>query len=166
MWLPDFFNMKMSFKKGSFIPHIYVRIIAAIALTSCSQGNSSNQEMIDVLKTINKSEYNPKNRYCSVAIIAVCDSIISTSTSQQEIKNAKFIKANQLLQEGKEPEAIQLYKSLLKKADLDQLPKLKKGLAIAFLRSGERANCVHNHSGESCIFPIAANGFHRDKSLF
>ncbi|MEP7318942.1 MAG: hypothetical protein ABI921_09365 [Panacibacter sp.] len=39
-----------------------------------------------------------------------------------------------------------------------------KDLAIAYLRLGERINCIHMHSAESCIFPISIKGMHHDKT--
>lgn len=37
-----------------------------------------------------------------------------------------------------------------------------KDLGIAWLRKGERMNCIKKHSSESCIFPINGEGVHRD----
>jgi hypothetical protein len=34
------------------------------------------------------------------------------------------------------------------------------GRAIARLRTGEKANCLHNHNADSCIFPIQGGGVH------
>lgn len=60
------------------------------------------------------------------------------------------------------------------KAAYDMLPKLRGqistvmeesvifGLAMAYLRSGETANCVHCHTSESCLFPIKGGGIHGD----
>jgi hypothetical protein len=39
-----------------------------------------------------------------------------------------------------------------------------KDLAISYLRQGDRVNCINNHTAESCIYPIAGGGVHRDKT--
>jgi len=36
-------------------------------------------------------------------------------------------------------------------------------LGLAYLRWGERVNCVANHTGESCILPIRGGGVHTDR---
>ena len=36
-------------------------------------------------------------------------------------------------------------------------------LGLAYLRWGERSNCVAHHSGESCILPIRGGGIHTDR---
>ncbi len=48
--------------------------------------------------------------------------------------------------------------------NLDQRQSIMKDLAIAYLRLGERMNCINNHSAESCIYPIANGGIHKDKT--
>ncbi|MEO6721847.1 MAG: CRTAC1 family protein [Ferruginibacter sp.] len=142
----------------------FLTCVFAIAFYSCNTNRSSNEEMKDLLAAINKSEYSSKNRYCSEAIMASCDSIINASNDPTEIIKAKMMKANEYLQAGNEQQAIELYKTILKKADIDELVEIKKGLAIAFLRLGERTNCLHNHSGESCVFPISNIGVHADQT--
>ena len=37
-------------------------------------------------------------------------------------------------------------------------------MAIAYVRLGERTNCIHNHNAESCIFPVSTGGMHHDKT--
>jgi hypothetical protein len=36
-------------------------------------------------------------------------------------------------------------------------------LGLAWMRLGERANCLGNHTGESCLFPIRGGGVHTDR---
>ena len=71
------------------------------------------------------------------------------------------------MQLGQEQNSIDLLKTLLDKislGDIEQRQSILKDLAIAYMRLGERVNCIHNHTGESCIFPISAGGIHRDKT--
>jgi len=41
--------------------------------------------------------------------------------------------------------------------------RLSYYLGLAWMRLGERTNCVTNHTGESCLFPIRGGGVHTDK---
>ena len=41
--------------------------------------------------------------------------------------------------------------------------KILPQLALSYLRLGEKMNCLHNHSAESCIFPISFAAVHKDK---
>jgi hypothetical protein len=43
------------------------------------------------------------------------------------------------------------------------VPILRK-LAMAYMRLGERANCVAHHNQASCIFPLAAEAVHTDRT--
>ena len=46
--------------------------------------------------------------------------------------------------------------------DMESLLTLQ--LAVAYMRQGETANCVHCNTGESCIIPIQAGGIHEDQA--
>jgi hypothetical protein len=48
---------------------------------------------------------------------------------------------------------------------MDQRKVALRTLALAYLRLGERINCIKDHSGQSCIFPIAGSGVHGDKTV-
>lgn len=138
--------------------------ILFIFLLGCSSEKSPDEEMKALVAAINKSQYSADNRYCSGAIIASCNAVIKYSVKPSEILEARIRKAHALLQDGDEPNAIDLFKELLKEVDAGDRLEIQKGLAIAFLRSGEKTNCLHNHSGESCVFPISGNGVHSDQA--
>jgi hypothetical protein len=70
-----------------------------------------------------------------------------------------------LLKPGKEKEAAEILENIyrVRGGNEDQLSKLlEENLALSYLRLGERNNCVHNHSAESCIFPIRGSGVYAD----
>ena len=72
-----------------------------------------------------------------------------------------------LLELGDEEKAVEMGEDLIRKIpvyDLEQRKVAMKSLALAYLRLGERINCIKDHSGESCIFPIAGRGVHADKT--
>jgi hypothetical protein len=134
---------------------------------SCKHKALPNQAMIDLLQDAAKYDDNPQNVFAPQAKIRSCDSLLHHSTDEDVLLKAQHDKANALLQAGQENMAIEIYQNLLDKVSLsqfDQRQSLMKDMAIAYLRSGERTNCIHNHSAESCIFPISKGGEHHDKT--
>ena len=74
---------------------------------------------------------------------------------------------NALLELGQEQKAVEVFEQLLRKTsplELDRRTMIMKDLAMAYLRLGERTNCFHNHTPESCIYPISLAGSHKDKT--
>lgn len=95
------------------------------------------------------------------------DSIIQAGAGKLDLATARYNKAACLLQLGKEEEAIPILENML--ADLsihDPMYQciLRRDLSIAYLRLGERTNCIRQHSAESCVFPIQGGGIHSDKT--
>ena len=123
--------------------------------------------MIQLLQVANEYDYNSKNIFAPDANMEFYDSILNRSLNQEQLLNAWYGKAEALLQLGEELKAIEIYEKLIKKISVinfDKRALLMKDLAAAYLRLGERTNCIHNHSAESCIFPITLQGVHRDKT--
>ncbi|MBO9204148.1 CRTAC1 family protein [Niastella sp. MAH-29] len=122
--------------------------------------------MIDLLKTVAISENAPGNAFASDRKYTFYDSLIHASVSYPDSASATFGKANTLLELGQEDKAIPIFEDLLKRLPpylVDNRKLILKGLAIAYLRLGERKNCIYNHNGESCIYPIANKGIHINK---
>lgn len=123
--------------------------------------------MARLLKEANRSDYNPDNIYFPNAILERADSILNHSSSQTEIDGANNSKALAFLQLGEEQKAISIYQGLLEKTSLGNVDvrlQIKKDLAIAWMRFGERTNCIQHHGSQSCIFPIMLAGIHADKT--
>ena len=78
----------------------------------------------------------------------------------------QFFKANTLLKLGQEKQAIEKLKALVditRGNERDELAiRTKKTLALAYMRLGERSNCITNHASGSCIFPIMGSGVYTD----
>ena len=135
-------------------------------LSSCQNENHPNQEMIDLLQSIDKSENNPENTFYPEAILRFNDSLLN-SPMADDVMKIKYRKANALLQLGQEQKAIDVFQEMLTQTPASEIRQrifIMKDLAMAYLRLGERTNCVHNHSAESCIFPISMAGVHQDKT--
>ena len=126
---------------------------------------SSNTEMSNLLKSIHTSESVLQNSFCPEAGLAFYDSVLRLSDNLNNRFQAEYYKAMDLLELGKEQQAADLLSNLYTKVNIPgaRLSILKQ-LAIAYLRIGERSNCIYNHSAESCVFPIRGNGVHYNKT--
>lgn len=123
--------------------------------------------MIDLLQSIDKYEDNPENTFSPEAILRFSDSVLNTLPAKDDVMKFKYRKATALLQLGQEQKAIDVFQELLTAtaaSESGQRKFIMKDLAMAYLRLGERTNCFHNHSAESCIFPISMAGVHLDKT--
>lgn len=146
---------------------ITTSLLTFILLLACSlelqpQG-SCHEEMIRILKNIRKETFGPKNNFNPEAKLPYMDSLLNLPHSTpREIRFCNYLKANILLELGREKDAIRILEYLAKEDNPYEPPRIQKALAIAYLRQGERSNCITNHAAESCIMPIAGIGIQRD----
>jgi hypothetical protein len=136
-------------------------------LFSCKPKLNSNQQMVERLKEHMVFANTPANEYAPAAVLKHLDLVINQPHLGTDVVSLKVKKAITLLQLGKEQEAVNLMDSVVNKtfiADYFIKQTANKTLALCYLRLGERTNCIHNHSAESCIFPIAGKGVHADKT--
>ncbi len=134
------------------------------SLLSCNSTPSSHEEMIQLLKQ-QRDDYNrPDNYYASIPQIAYYDSLINATQSKQDKMMLTFNKSYALIAAGREEDAIPLLEAQVEKINkegIKGMDKLKVQLALAYLRMGERKNCVANHTSETCILPIQGTGIHK-----
>ena len=150
---------------------IYKRMMPVLIIILFSCGHQatllSNTEMIQLLASIAKSETDKDNDFSAEAKLNFYDSLLNSFPDSQDSAVAAYFKGITLLQMGSEPNSIAIFQTLLKELppyEKERKNKLLKNLAIAWLRIGERTNCIAGHANESCIFPIKDNGVHRDKT--
>lgn len=116
--------------------------------------------MAALLQQLKKRNYNAQNIFSSDARLATCDSVLKADSPNVDVQLLAK-KALYELQEGHEQQAVRIYQKISK------LPRYMNPLdvmpdeAVAYMRLGERANCMLNHNGSSCIFPIAGSGIHK-----
>ncbi len=109
---------------------------------------------------------NPENIYNTAAQLAYYDSLLLLSSHPMPVNLILFKKAICLTKLGREKEAIALLEET--KARLDKEPQsqsekeVTSWLGLAYLRLGERSNCLIHHASQSCIFPIQGNGVYTD----
>lgn len=89
------------------------------------------------------------------AQLAWCDSLLHATS---DTNAALYYKAEALLKLGDEKAAIEILEKLVRTPDHDP----RKLRALAWLRLGERNNCLTHHNHASCIFPIRGEGLYTD----
>ena len=138
-----------------------------LALLSCGEEVNPNMQMAELLSTIAKSEYTTKNSFCSEAKLEYSDSVIKSSKDFFQVTSAVYNRGTTYLELGQEQESVNVLEDVLGKippTNASARTRVLRDLAIAYLRLGERNNCVLNHSGDACVFPIAGDGIHHDKT--
>jgi tetratricopeptide (TPR) repeat protein len=130
-----------------------------IGLTfSCKQ--SSHQEMIKILKEESKRNFSRLNINSPEAQLIQCDSDILNTRDQGDINFLNYTKASLLVKVGQEQKAVSIYENLIDRMDPAVSEQMLPEAAIAWMRLGERNNCMMNHTGSSCVFPIQNDGVH------
>ena len=150
----------------------YIKLIVFFSLlvslfVSCKNKSQPNREMTELLQSTDKYEDNQENTFSPEAVLRFTDSLLNASPSGDEVMKIKYRKASALLQLGEEQKAVDLFEEILSNTsrfEFDRRLSIMKDLAMAYMRLGERTNCFHNHTAESCIFPISIAGVHKDKT--
>ncbi|MGZ3891638.1 MAG: hypothetical protein ACXVI9_14125, partial [Mucilaginibacter sp.] len=147
---------------------IVIGIIGAfILLVTCAlitvRHKSSHEQMIEILKEIDKKNHNAANPFNPQEKLALCDSVLNANGSEHD-EALLSAKASLDLKVGKEEESVRLYQELERRADFMSIYQMMPDMAIAYMRLGERTNGMLNHTGSSCIFPIKDSGVHRIKT--
>ena len=132
-------------------------------IISCGREDASHEEMLTMLKQLQTTYNQFDNFYASEAHVRYYDSLISNSNSAQDIMFFTHSKARALIALGLEDEAVEILEPQVQKINAEKIQgmdRMKVLLALAYLRGGERMNCIRNHSAETCILPIQGMGIH------
>ncbi|WP_259071476.1 FG-GAP-like repeat-containing protein [Mucilaginibacter sp. X4EP1] len=144
------------------IPGAIILFFGLATTISCQ--NSSHQQMIDILTGLNKKFNNPYNTFTPEAKVKLCDSFLTKIPGNSNNAGVLAAKASLLLKVGREQDAVNIYEGLAKRTDLRSIDAMLPDMALAYMRLGERTNCMLNHNGSSCIFPIKDAGVHLNKT--
>jgi FG-GAP-like repeat/ASPIC and UnbV len=140
-------------------------LLLGMLLTACHARRSSNAEMVALLHAIRDSEFVPQNTYYPEAQVSFYDSMSLVSVEERQRSIALTLKADALIKSGKEPQALDVLTAVLQSTDRPAARRLvMQMMAIAWLRIGERTNCINNHTVESCVFPIRGSGIQSNKT--
>ena len=152
-----------------FLFRLIIIAVPATILASCMGHTSSNEDMLKLLASVEKKVHCPKNVFCPEAKLEFYDSLLKVVRSENDRNGAEYNIGNTYLELGNEQQAVTILETLLHRVsipghDLEEQKIVMKALGMAYLRLGERTNCVHDHSNQSCIFPIAGKGVHANKT--
>jgi hypothetical protein len=139
-------------------------ILLHCLIISCGREEASHKEMLNILKQLQTTYSQFDNYYASEAHVQYYDSLINASGSAQDIMFFTHSKARALIALGREDEAVQILEPQVQKIiteNIQGMDRMKVLLALAYLRGGERMNCIRNHSPETCILPIQGGGIHQ-----
>lgn len=126
----------------------------------------SHQKMIELLAATKVKMDRMGNTYSAEPKIAFADSLLLASKDPNQQMNAMFEKAGALLEYGDEAQAVGYYERLMPLVanDPNAQKQLLMSMGMAYLRLGERNNCVNVHGTDACVMPIQGNGVHQNKT--
>ncbi|WP_183565230.1 CRTAC1 family protein [Mucilaginibacter sp. SP1R1] len=137
-----------------------ILLLLGISMIISCQSSSSHTEMITILQQLKKRNYSIANPFNQEAKIAYCDSALRV-TPPGVNSHLLSSKASMLLKQGQEQKSVDIYEKLMQHIDFMSVDRMMPDIGIAYMRLGERSNCMLNHTGSSCIFPIKNDGVHR-----
>ena len=136
--------------------------MVTLSLCACQQ-TSCHDQMVSLLKKVRTKVSVAGNSFSPDSKLVYMDSLLRIEhSSPSQIVYCKYLKANILMELGREREATSIFESLLDEVNRSQLGFVLRDLGISYLRQGERANCIAGHSAESCVLPIRGLGVHSD----
>ncbi|HTE00613.1 MAG TPA: CRTAC1 family protein [Mucilaginibacter sp.] len=155
----------MKFKKRNIgiVVGAVVLLLLTFSFIIINKGPSSHQQMLEILQALRDKNNSFSNPFNPEAKMAYSDSILMLKENSQNMRLLS-LKASLALKVGHEEQSVQIYQGLLDRADLMSLDMLMPDVAMAYMRLGERSNCMLSHTGSSCIFPIKDEGVHKIKT--
>jgi hypothetical protein len=150
---------------------VVIAVPLLLLLTSvtytCVRNYCLNRDATRLYKEGLINHYDKNNQFTPKAELDFYDSVLNSVPSQNVMLGALLFKSTTFLKVGQEKDAVTVLESLLQ-TDVGEVNnemfhhKVKEDLALAYLRMGERNNCINNHSSASCIFPITGTGVYVD----
>ncbi len=142
---------------------ILLVVIILIAAFSLNRDPSPHEQMVKILSDLRKrnasilNPFNPENK------LAYADSVLNLPNNSRNVYTLAA-KAPLLLKAGQEAQSVAIYEDLVKRMDFMEVSNRMPDIGIAYMRLGERSNCMLNHTGSSCLFPIKDDGVHKIKT--
>ena len=142
--------------------------IGLICLATSAEGQtrSANKEMLNMLAAIASKISSPENPFATGQRMQSFSSSLESAANFEDSLYWQYMICRTHLELGDEDSAIALCAQMIEQLNdpVSAAPResVKKLLALAFLRRGERINCIHGHNAETCIFPIAGKGIQQN----
>ncbi|MDO3626693.1 CRTAC1 family protein [Mucilaginibacter sp. BT774] len=154
-------------KLKKYVPKIIISAMVLLCITGFiayrNAGPSSHAQMISLLRKLEKHNDIVTNPFNAKPKLVYIDSLLNLRGNNHNMY-ALSVKAPLLLKEGQEQKAVDIYENLINRMDFSAVNDMLPDMGIAYMRLGERSNCMLNHTGSSCIFPIKDEGVHRIKT--
>jgi hypothetical protein len=153
-------------KLKKHIPKIIIAAVLLVAFTFIAFHRSSpspHEQMVMILRGLRNrnadisNPFNPENKLAHV------DTLLKLPHNSKNVYTLSA-KASLLLKAGDEQQSVNIYEDIIHRMDFSALNNMLPNMAIAYMRLGERSNCMLNHTGSSCIFPIKDEGVHKIKT--
>jgi len=133
----------------------------------CVKRYNNNKETRQVYRAGLKRIFDKDNAFVPEAQLAFFDSLeLLPTISAQKSLVVQLYKSQALLKLGQEKKAVDILTALVENSErLGQgrmAMEARKQLGLAYVRMGERNNCIGNHAAGSCIFPISGSGVYMD----
>jgi hypothetical protein len=139
-------------------------IVPLLLISACNSTTTSNSEMLSLLHKVSDEVNVSDNPFAPEAQVAHLDSLITVTHDPYQLFDLKNSLGMALLKLGEEEKAIKVYEELLAlPAVMFDKERILPQLSLAYMRLGEKVNCLHNHTAESCIFPLSFAAVHSDK---
>lgn len=136
--------------------------MVTLFLCTCQQ-TSCHDQMVSLLKKVRTETSVAANTFSPDSKLVFMDSLLRLEhNTPSQIAYCQYLKANILMELGREREATSLYEGLSMEMNKSQFGMLMRDLAISYLRQGERDNCIAGHMAESCVLPIRGLGIHNN----
>ncbi|RAV53545.1 CRTAC1 family protein [Mucilaginibacter rubeus] len=154
-------NFALNLTRGKASLNIYAKFLLLIPAMSfvISCRDSSESKMIRIIAGLNQKDYNSRNPFCPEAKVAQCDSLLKLPGRENDFYFLNT-KAKLLLETGDETQAVAIYEKMMMGADSSKRDLFEPDMALAYMRLGERTNCMLNHNRMSCTYPIRDNAIH------
>jgi len=140
-----------------------ILLLLIAIITVAYQRSSSQGKMAGILKELRNRNFTFANPFSPEVKLIHVDSLLSKPGNENN-PNLLAMKASLSVKVGKEIQAVQTYETLVNRMDFMSINTIMPDIGIAYMRLGERANCMLNHNGSSCIFPIKDGGVHTIKT--
>ena len=155
---------KMRLKKYILSITLGCTLLGAFGLIAYRYSDPTpHQQMIQLLQKLAIRNQSPANPFNPEKKVAHCDSMLKIKGEEKNIYTLAM-EAPMLLRVGEEQKAVNVYEDLLNRSNFDDVSNMLPDMAIAYMRLGERSNCMLNHNKSSCVFPIKDGGVHRIKT--
>ena len=138
-------------------------IVWIVGSINCKSPIQSKNKMAEKIEQLRVGMDVVDNIFSSAKRRVFYDSLLNTNLNDNQRMTVLYHKGDILLQLGEEEEAIKTFESISSRISDPydpNIPFLMRSLALAYLRLGERQNCVISHSSESCIMPVQGSGIH------